>query len=93
MAVRQPTSQIFYHWILDTSIPAGILPPRLPSVRLGRAARSVVDMERWRVTLDDWKNSVFHSIPSAVDSDPLPAINSHECKRPFSRVQGWSKAY
>ena len=35
MAVHQPTSQIFDHWILDTRIPAGILPLHLPSVRLG----------------------------------------------------------
>ena len=71
MAVRQPTSQVFDHWILDARIPAGILPQHLPSVRLGREARKVVDMERWRVTLDNWKNSMFQSIPSGVDLDPI----------------------
>ena len=53
MAVRQPTSQVFYHGILDTRVPSGILPPHLPSACLGREARKVVDMERWRATLDD----------------------------------------
>ena len=28
-------------------------------------------MERWRATLDDWKSSVFQSIPSGVDLDPI----------------------
>ena len=48
-----------------------ILPLHLPSVRLGREARKVVDMERWRATLDGWKKSVFLSIPSGVDLDPI----------------------
>ena len=67
----QPTFHVFDHWILDARIPAFILPPHLPSVRLGREARKVGDMERWRATLDDWKKSVFQSIPSGVDSDPI----------------------
>ena len=48
MAVRQPTCKAFDHWNLDVRIPAGILPPHLPSARLGWEARKVVDMERWR---------------------------------------------
>ena len=28
-------------------------------------------MERWRATLDDWKKSIFQSIPSGVDLDPI----------------------
>ena len=71
MAVRRPTSQVYDHWILDARIPAGLLPPHLPSARLGREARKVVDMERWRATLDEWKKSVFQSIPSGVDLDPI----------------------
>ena len=46
MAARQPTSQVFDRWILDARIPAGLLPPHLPSARVGREARKVVDMER-----------------------------------------------
>ena len=71
MAVRQPTCQVFDHWILDTCTPAGILSPHLPSVGPGLEARKLVDVECWRATLDNWKNSVYQSIQSGVDLDPI----------------------